>query len=304
MRIHENNGTGYGRSASACGYCRKIGHNQYACPQIKKDWAFWKDYRIPVDKSGSIDRTGWYGSCPDSWGKWYEHCRKTYNIIIAREEAAKKKGATTLQGKPKVKRSCGFCGDKDHNRRKCPKMEGFLKDCHTANIKWRTAAYKELVQDNGISVGAAIVVEHEPRRYWANNSDNKPKNINGIITSINWDTLTVYTALEKHHEDAWSPLKIKVLLSNGESITINKGLDKFSCLGEKGAIPSRYHYGDEYSIKSIVAPAKQLLGEEWINGYKGAFETLTKKRTYEQLQKGMASQWDVPDLVNHIEGWK
>jgi hypothetical protein len=126
---------------------------------------------------------------------------------------------------------------------------------------------------------------------------------NGIITSINWDTLTVFTALDKVHDDAHSPLKIKVLLSNGEMIVINKELESFKCL-DKGSKSSRYSYGDEYGLKEVVAPAKQLLGEDWVTGYKGAFETLTKKRSYEQLQDGTKSSWGQPDLVKHIEAWK
>ena len=181
-------------------------------------------------------------------------------------------------------------------------MEGFLKDCYAANIKWRKAAYKELVLEGGLSVGSAVTVKHTPRTWY--HTDKSPVTINGIITHINWDTLTVFTALEKVHEDAHSPIRIKVLLTDGTSIVINHHLHKkFGCLGE-GCRPDRYTYGEQYSLETVVAPAKQLLGEEWVNGYKGAFETLTKKRTYEQLQTGMASQWGSPDLVKHIEGWK
>ena len=116
--------------------------------------------------------------------------------------------------------------------------------------------------------------------------------------------MTVFTALDKYHEDAHSPIRIKDLLTNGETIGINNELEKFNCLGENGAKPSRYSYGDKYIIDSIVAPAKQLLDEEWINGYKGAFSTLTKKRSYDELQNGKASHYNVPNLIKHIEDWK
>jgi hypothetical protein len=297
MRIHENGGRSYGRSESACGYCRQTGHNQYECPKVAQDYEFFKDYKIPTDKNGNVSRSGWYGAYPDSWGKWYEHCLKTYTI---QQERKKKKTATTPR--KSSPRKCGFCGSTKHTRRNCTTMDTFLKDCHAANIKWRTAAYKELVQIHGISVGAAIKVKKHEYSYWQQDSEDEI--FSGIITSINWDTLTVFTALDKHHEDAHSPIMIRVLLSNGETIHINNELEKFNCLGEKGAKPSRYSYGTKYTIESIVAPAKQLLDEEWINGYKGAFSTLTKKRSYDELQNGLPSQYSVPNLIKHINGWK
>ncbi len=297
MRIHENGGRSYGRRESACGYCREKGHNQYDCPKVAQDWEFFKELRIPTDKNGNVSRSGWYGAYPDTWGKWYEHCQRTY---IAQQERKKKKTTTT----PRVSspRKCGFCGNSNHTRRNCPDMDTFLKDCHAANIKWRTAAYNELVQTHGISVGAAVKVRRTERAYWKD--DPEYTIISGIITSINWDTLTVFTAMSKFHEDAHSPIFIKVLLSNGESININHGLEKFNTLGEYGANPDRYHYGEKRSIELIVAPAKQLLDQEWIKGYKGAFSTLTKKRSLHELKHGTKSQYSAVNLVDHIQAWK
>jgi len=183
-------------------------------------------------------------------------------------------------------------------------MKQFVKDCYSANIKWRTAAYKELVQEHGISVGAAVLLDFDNRSYWQQQDDEGVKTLSGIITSINWDTLTVFTALEERHDDVHSGLSIKVLLSNGDKVTINSGFNKFKCLGAKGAKPTRYSYGDKYSLKSVIASSKQPLGEEWIKGYKGAFDTLTKKRSLAQLKHGMDSQYNVPNLVKHIDDWK
>ena len=183
-------------------------------------------------------------------------------------------------------------------------MKQFIKDCQSANVKWRTAAYKELVEQHGISVGAAVLVEHDERTYWQQKNDGNTKTLSGIITSINWDTLTVFTALEKRHEDVHSGLIIEVLLTNGKSAIMNSGFDKFKCLGSGGAKPTIYRYGARFSLKSVVASSKQPLSEEWINGYKGAFDTLTKKRSRSQLKHGMDSQYGVPDLIDHIDAWK
>ena len=289
MRIHEE--TSYGRSESTCGYCRQSGHNQYNCPKVKEDWAFFSKHQIPNDGFKVIPR-GWY-RYPRDWGSWYEHCEKTYNEIIRREEAA-----TTLQGKPKkAKRSCGFCGSMDHTRRNCTKMDMFLKDCHEANVKWRKAAYKELVQKHGISVGAAVIVRQ--KATWHSNSNYGEHN--GIITSINWDKINVFTALDKKHDDAYSPIEIRVLLSNGNSVWIDDKLDIFDCLG-KAAKPTVW--GQANSLKKIVAPSKTPLQEDWVTGYKESFKTLARKRSLDQLENGLPSSWGAPNLVAHIKAWK
>ena len=236
---------------------------------------------------------GWY-RYPAHWGAWYEHCEKTYNEITRREKAA-----TTLQGKPKkAQRTCGFCGSKEHTRRNCTKMDMFLKDCHEANIKWRKAAYKELVQKHGISVGAAVIVSEKDRWYTHSGAS---KEHNGIITSINWDKMNVFTALPKKHDDAYSPISIRIMLSNGNNAVINAGLENFNCL-DKGAIPRSW--GHSFSLHAIVAPSKTPLEEEWITGYKESFKTLVKKRSFDQLKNGMPSSYNQPDLIAHIKAWK
>ena len=294
MNIHENREESY-RSESLCGYCRQKGHNQYQCKKVKRDWEFFKNFQIPNDGKGNCLSTGWY-RWPRDWGNWYDHCKKTHIVIERREEAAK--STTPLQGRPKAQRLCGFCKEGGHTRSKCEVMKGFLKDCYAANINWRRAAYQEIVVKKGISVGSAVIIKHNPNTWTGETGCD----YNGIILSINWDTLNVFSALSSQHDDARSPMKIKVVLSNGEVITISKKLDEcFSCIG-KGA--STYSHSAKYEFKKVVAAAKQLLGEDWINGYKGAFETLTKKRTLDQLRNGMLSAYYNCDLVAHIDGWK
>jgi len=296
VNIHENREESY-RSESLCGYCRQRGHNQYQCSKVKHDWEFFKNFQIPNDGKGNTLSTGWYRWSRD-WGTWYEHCKKTHTIIEEREEAAK--STTTLPGKPKVKRACGFCREEGHTRSKCKTMKTFIEDCHAANIKWRKAAYQEIVEKVGISVGSAVLIRCHSDS-WRSKEFN---DYSGIITSINWDTLNVFTALPKHHEDAWSPIRIKVLLTDGKTRIITKDINNnFDCVGEGGK-PSRWNHGDLVELIKVVAPAKQLLGKEWISGYKGAFDTLTKKRSLEQLRDGILSAYDQPDLLRHIQAWK
>jgi len=178
-------------------------------------------------------------------------------------------------------------------------MESFLKDCNTANRKWREAAYKEIVLDKGISVGTAVIVGHATGGWY----DKQKTSKHAIITAINWDTLNVFTALDRGSDTVSSPIAIDVLTNQGEKLRINKGIHELlNCVGES-AVNTRSWY-DEITIEKIVAPAKQLLGEEWITGYKESFKTLVKKRSYKELQSGRASEWGAPNLVEHINGWK
>ena len=54
-----------------------------------------------------------------------------------------------------------LCGSTSHTRRGCDDMKEFLKDCYKANENWRRAAYKELVEERGLSVGACVKINGE-----------------------------------------------------------------------------------------------------------------------------------------------
>ncbi len=148
MQMYEDKKKGY-RTRNSCGYCRQTGHNRLQCPEVAKDWAWWKDYTVPP-----YSASGWKNrNHPKYWGDWYNDCQKTYEAQQAK--AAESKGGAKAKRKPS---SCGFCGEEDHNRRNCNEMEDFIKKCYKANENWRRAAYNHLVVDNGICVGACIQV--------------------------------------------------------------------------------------------------------------------------------------------------
>jgi len=302
MKIHENQNNSY-RSKSTCGYCRTEGHNQYQCPHVKSDWEnFLSKWKIPVDESGSPIKRGYnqvawtrgvgnndaltasiYNNC---FASWFRSCRKAY--------ITQKQRGFNLDHKVKratVNRSCGFCGSKNHTRRNCPTMDQFLKDCYKANENWRRAAYRELVEIHGLSVGACVLVE---KGGW-----NESGTATGIITSINWNTVNVLSAGDKQSSFAHSPLEINVLV-DGE----NKGLkdlnESFKTIGKNGAI-SRY-WG--VKLKKIITHSPTPLPPEWITSYKESFETLVKKKTLEQLKNGMASDYSAPNIVSVINAWK
>ena len=308
MKIHENKNKS-NKSKATCGYCRESGHNQYQCPHVKSDWEnFLSRLEIPKDKDGQPIRRGynyatWYSGEFDpiehdinnnALASWFRNCRKAY--LVQKERGFNFDHKTKRGG---TNRTCGFCGGKDHTRRNCPTMEQFLKDCYKANENWRMAAYKELVEIGGLSVGACVQVSYETGSW-----NNKTKHTStGIITKINWDTINVFSAMGKHSNDAHSPLEVHVLV-DGETRRLGNLADKFNTIGENGKMQSWWSGKPPCDLVRVITNSPTPLPPEWVTSYKESFETLVKKRTYEQLQNGMKSDWRAPNLVVHIDAWK
>jgi hypothetical protein len=206
MQIYEKRNDKSYHSSPRCGYCRQHGHNQYNCPEVAKDWAFWKDYQVPVTTGG------WYMSRnnPKYWGEWYEKCKAVYEEQQRRANAPKVK-------RTKAEAKCGFCGEYGHNRRNCPEMEAFKQKCYKANENWRRAAYKELVEKHGICVGACVEVQ-KPGNWRA--TDSAPTIEVAIITEVNFDSLNLMAAKNCYYNGYVDPyecqLKIKALINGQE----------------------------------------------------------------------------------------
>ena len=309
MNIHENKGNS-NRSKATCGYCRESGHNQYQCPHVKGDWEnFLSRLEIPKDEDGNLIRRGYnYATwsydgdfdpltmdiANNALASWFRNCKKAY--LVQKERGFKldhkRKGST-------ANRTCGFCGGKDHTRRNCPTMEQFLKDCYKANENWRHAAYKELVLDGGLSVGACVKVQYK-KGSWNNETTHTST---GIITKVNWDTINVFSGMNKHSEDVHSPIEIEILV-DGERRRLDNLHAKFHTIGENGKIRSYWRGTPACSLINVITNSPTPLPQEWVTSYKESFGTLVKKRTYEQLQSGMKSDWRPANLVAHINAWK
>ncbi len=307
MEIHENQNNS-NRSKSTCGYCRTEGHNQYQCPHVKGDWEnFFSKWKIPVDDDGQPIRRGYnymvyyYGSnngtfdpltasvCNNGFVSWFRNCRKAY--LVQKERGFKLDGTHKRKVSSSPKK-CGFCGSTGHTRRNCTKMDMFLKDCYKANENWRKVAYEEIVQKHGLSVGAVVEVD-------AYVSYSQTERKMGIVKSINWDTINVFSAMIDQSSFAASPLNIEVLVDGRVQKLV--GLkDFFDCIGENG---QGWSWSGAKLVR-VVTHSPTPLDPEWITSYKESFETLVKKRSFEQLKNGMMSEYRAPDLVDHINGWK
>ena len=309
MNIHENKGKS-NKSKATCGYCREEGHNQYQCPHVKGDWEnFLSRLEIPKDKDGNLIRRGYnyalYYSgdnfdplttdiANNALASWFRNCRKAY--LVQKERGFKldhkRKGST-------ANRTCGFCGGKDHTRRNCPKMEQLLKDCYKANENWRLAAYKELVLDGGLSVGACVQVQYKTGSW----RSEKTHTATGIITKINWDTINVFSGMSKHSNDAHSPMEVHVLV-DGETRRLGNLAEKFNTIGDNGKVSGWWNGKPACDLVRVITNSPTPLPQEWITSYRESFETLVKKRNFEQLQNGMKSEWRSPNLIAHIDAWK
>jgi len=266
MNIYE---TRSNRSKSACGYCRQTGHNINECPQVAKDYAYWRDYKVPL-QAGNPCR--WYNAnSPKYWGEWYTKCVNAMQKQLDHAERLKNPKKRVAKD-----RNCGFCGGKHHTRRNCDTMDRFLKEAYSANANWRKAAYELLVNQYGISVGAAIKVKEDS--YYTSSDNNTPAI--GLITSVNWDKLNLACA-NRTWGDYRQSLEIEVMV-NGKRVSLSFSSEDTTKL--RGTFE---HVGGWSSFRYIdkVAPAPHPLDESWVQDYKDAFDFLVKKRNLNQLKE-------------------
>ena len=296
MQIYEKRNDKSYHSSPRCGYCRQHGHNKYNCPEVDKDWAWWKDFKVPVTTS-----SGWYMSRnnPKYWGEWYEKCKEIYEEKQRRANAPKAK-------RTKAEPKCGFCGEYGHNRRNCPEMEAFKQKCYKANENWRRAAYKELVEKHGICVGACVEVTK--RQGWGSQAETTTEI--AIITEVNFDVINVMATHDKYLDGYTNPYKTELVIKamvNGQvhnlgMIKDDWTIDKndyrygFPLLSkELFAKGTGHSYYCDYEVSGLLSPSEHPLDEKWITDYKGAFDLLLKKRSKAQL--------DNDGVTSIIEEW-
>ena len=289
MKIYEQS-KDPSRRSNNCGYCRQPGHNRTECPEVAKDWAYFQDFQIPPNRGAH----SWYRSRtnPKYWGEWYHDCKNTYHKQL---DAKAKKKAPVQRSAPK----CGFCGSTSHNRRNCNLMKSFLADCYRANENWRRAAYKHIVSDLGLDVGAAVSLRKR-RNYYGN--DGEYDTHVGLITSINWDNLNIMTAFRgswDNEQKYGQHIDIRAMV-DGEDKPVSikdhrKGHHDLHSLISEGN-SSRNRYWSCVEFHKVIGKSEKPLSEEWVTSYRDAFDFLVKKRSFERLQED--------GIVALIDKWK
>jgi hypothetical protein len=283
MNIYENKGSN--RSPSACSYCRTEGHVARDCPQVEKDWAYWKEFQVPPQHIQQPDSRWRYYQRrnPDAWGKWYTHCKELWDKQILAKATANQPKAKRKTSAPK---KCGFCSEAGHSRRNCDRMQTFLANAYKANENWRRAAYDLLVKKMGLSVGAAIKVKYDS--YGAMGQIEKI----ALVSSINWDKLNV-TCANGNYGDYRQNLEIHCIV-DGKTQRLSFSADDLRNT-LKPAFQTVIGWSN-WQYVSSVAPAPQPLGESWVTDYKDAFEYLAKKRTLVRLVE--------EGIIRLINTWK
>ena len=281
MQIYDKRNDKSYRTAPKCGYCRQEGHNQYNCPEVAKDWAWWKVFTVPPYSTASwLNRSN-----PKYWGEWYQKCKDLYNEQQRRAKAPKVK-------RTKSESKCGFCGEYGHNRRNCKEMEAFKQKCYKANENWRRAAYKELVEKHGICVGAAIEVKK--RDGWGSNSQTMSEV--ALITKVNFESLNVMAAKTGYYNGYTNPydcsIKVHALVDCKEHlIKVHTDERSYSDTWQKDFIQIDHktislNHGGHYMnwhLSKVISRSEHPLDENWVTDYRGAFDLLLKKRSKEQL---------------------
>jgi len=284
MKLYENSKKPSNRSSNRCGYCREHGHNRLECPHVAEDWKHWQHFRVPPRKQG------WYRTRqqPKYWGEWYSDCMAT---IIKQEEKQKKQkiSATVVRAAPK----CGFCGSEGHNRRNCAQMKSFVELCKKANANYRRDFYNTVVKGLGLDVGAAI----EVRNDGYHSDPNNPTAI-GLVTSVNMDTVNVFTAFDGDWDtkDKYGqPLNVAALVEDSE-VWVN--VKSFICSEThnwNGIVVCADTHWSRYKLTKVIGKSEAPLSDDWVESYEEAWEYLAKNRSYERL---------ISDgVVAHVEKW-
>jgi len=314
MRIYNNSQQGStpsGNSAPACSYCRDESHRATDCPHIDGDWAHFKNLTIPcsdpdnwtnnpVPFSGNqrswnqqASQARWFKD-PNGWTKWYQACE---NAKVKKDAALAKRAIAQAKGKTQTARTCGFCGDPDHTRRKCPKMESFIEKAIQANREWRQQFYDEFVGRLGLSEGALIQTFKHNR--W--NSEDITET--GIITGINWNELHFgcdrnYMQTNRWGDALHDSLKQALVITyvaDGITRTTTIEGDLAKKLGLFDLLSTRHGWTNVDSI-TVLSPSEKPQSDEWIDqGHEDAVRFACKRRSHEKLKDqgfvGLVDKW-------------
>ena len=309
MQVFNNkDNSQYQNSKPSCSYCRDPHHRSTDCPHVASDWASFQRFEIPskdpnhwthnpvIVANGQrswntqSNTARWYME-PSGWSKWYAECEKAFH----RQEQAKARKAGT--GTTRRQSRCGFCGSLHHNRRQCPEMTAMFDRLVSANQKWRQRFYDKFVTDLGLSVGAVVKVKQE--RSW--NTDEKE--LIGIITSINWDELSMFC--DHNDRGGWNQrvddkfrqqLRIQVNVDGStETLTFKtntNGRSRGQLSDGQGVLCDTFGWGSLDYIETI-ARSETPLDEEWVNqAYRESLLFAVKKYSSEKL-----SNWNVIRLL-------
>ena len=273
MKIYENSKINNGTSNSVtCNYCWDSGHNKRHCEHLKRDYLDNKSWDIGQGmESLQVDLS----QRPNNYFHHGAKRQLANHFIYAKslyEEEGKAKSPTTRKAP-----SCGFCGSKEHTRRKCNHMATFVKVLEDTNRAYREMFYNKVIVEMGIGLGAFI------EYGYSSDSSLKGKNITGIITDFDPKTISIGNLLYQYG-DYNTPIHLgidsKVIKS---SFIIGEDLPQYQQIKDSplSDISAYYHWTS--TIQKIIAPSPNKPDKEWFLGQSDAFDWVVKKKSIETL---------------------
>ena len=273
-----------GRSSSACGYCRQVGHSIRECPHIKFDHDEWQAHRVP-HQSPTLQHNRWFMG---DYTYWIKQINRYYPKWKAAQESIDKSTGRVVRST----RKCGFCGSTDHTRRQCPEMTRVYNKIVKANINYRQALYDRFVTDFGL--GLAAMVKVQTGGGWR----SEPKESIGTIVGFDLGDVNLFRSTDNYNldQDYRGNVHIIVRLPDGQEHHL--GLNEVRINNPRGSkdkwAERMWQYGRASYIETI-SRSTQPLDQEWVTNGADAFEWLLKKKSYEWLK--------ARDMHNTITRW-
>ena len=174
-------------------------------------------------------------------------------------------------------------------------MDSYTAGAVEANQKWRRAFYQKFVVELGISEGALLNLK-EKHNY------KEEKEIIGIVTSVNWEELSLFCASISinrycYRDHQYKQNLIITVQIGGESRQVQFGDNGITNGAGKNLVKYSANRWNAPEFLSVLSPSETPIGEEWITeGHAKAMAFLTKKRSVEKLDEAK-----VTELIIH---WK
>jgi len=297
MNIYNESGSSQGRTEPKCSYCRAKGHNATNCPRVDEDYAYFTQTppAIPMH-SQTLQTNHWFGQ-PRYWGEWYHKCKDARE----KQQAAKVKASSSPTRSARAAPKCGFCGSLEHNRRNCQAMDKYVLDAIEANRNWRRAFYQKFVTELGISEGALLNIKQRGNYY---GSDGEDKEFIGVVTSVNWDELSLFCTTNNdpsrycYRDSQYKQNLIVTVQIDNETKQVSFGDAGFGIVignTNKNLVKYSGNRWNSPQFVSVLSPSETPIGEEWIaEGHAKAMAFLTKKRSQAKLDDE-----EVTALIKH-----
>jgi hypothetical protein len=244
--------------------------------------------------SATLKTNRWFGT-PRYWGEWYEKCGNAYEKQLLAKAKASSSPTRSARAKPK----CGFCGSENHNRRQCAVMDRYTAGAVEANQNWRRAFYQKFVVELGISEGALLNLKEKHNYHGSHTAD---KDLIGIVTSVNWEELSLFCASKEtnrycYRDNQYKQNLIITVQIGGETRQVQFGDNGITNGAGKNLVKYSANRWNAPEFLSVLSPSETPIGEEWITeGHAKAMAFLTKKRSAVKLDEAK-----VTELINH---WK